>query len=484
MELLTENGNSKTWKISSAILKNGTTSLDISSNFNVVDDEVIFSGDATNGLIEWKIGHDIGTTGTVVQETLLDYYRSPNSSSFSFSGESNVNLTSNMFDFQVSEDNKVVITLSGGSGTAKNEPSTSKESNGELTLTLEAKESSDFAVPPSNLSFTEAFVFESSSVQSHSAGMIGSYSDNSFYFVTREDALRYDNEDNVSNIYPERIIRFDLDDDSQSEYVNYDSDDSDFVSKQLHIINNQLISIGASKISTYDFDLSEPSTTSYTDGLLSNQYDTDIYFTRFGIAVQDDAVYVIGGAFTFGDGGILETNEARNIYKWDLNTQTLSFFASMPERRYGSRGTIVNNKMYVFGGSTGFYDNTPSNTIYVIDMEDTDDIQTLNMPNAIGYSFVQKYQNLIYVTGHTRTQDEDPPTYLETTFGVFNTETNSYDELPHNLTNPNGGYAVHQMTIFNGKMFVLFGDSDETLANESNYFKPFEEWVIYEADLE
>ncbi|MFD2099164.1 hypothetical protein [Flagellimonas iocasae] len=486
MQILTNNGSPKVWKISSAVLKSGASSLDISTNFNVVDDEVIFSGDTSNGFIQWRKGHDIGITGLTTEETLLDYYRSPNSSSFSFTGDSSSNLTSTIFDFQIAEDNTITITLGNGSGTAKADNGSEKNSNGELTITLGEKEQSDFTVPPSNLAFTEAFVLESSSVQNHSAGMIGSYSDNSFYFLTREDALSFDNQENISNIYPERVVRFDLDNNSQLEYVNYDADDEDFVSKQLHIVNNQLISIGAQKISTYDFNLSEPTTVPFTEGLVSDEFGNPIAFTRFGMAVLDDAVYIVGGAFnTQGvDESEFVIEETKNIYKWDLETQTLTHFSTLPEPRFGARATIVNDKMYIFGGSSGFYDNSPTSTIYVIDMDSPSDVQTLNMSTAIGYSFVQKYQNLIYITGHTRTQDEEPPTYQETIFAVFNTENNSYEELPHNLTNPNGGYAVHQMTIFNGKMFVLFGDSDETLANENNHFKPVEEWIIYEADLE
>ncbi len=485
MELLTDKGEPKVWKVKSAKLTNGNATLDISSNFNVVDDEVVFYEDVSDNMIEWRRGHDIEIAASTAEETLLDYYRSSISSALSFDAESSTNLTSSEFDIEVSENNTITLKF-GGSATAKNKSSSAKENDGELVIELEEKQASDYKVAPESLTFSETFTFEGTTVQSHAAGMIGSYSDNSFFYVTREDGIEYRGNESVS---PERVIRFDLDDNSQSEYANYDEADQDFVSKQLHIINNQLVSIGGTKISTYDFDLSEPTTATYTEGMVSQQYGGDIAFTRFGMAVQDDAAYIIGGAFDFTSEITVEEafsiQESKNVYKYDLNTQALTYFATLPEGRYGARGTIVNDKMYIFGGSTNFKDNsTLTNTIYIVNMNDPDDIQTMNMPEAIGATFVQKDQNLIYVTGRTRTLDEDPPTFLDTTFWVFDTLENSFEEITHNLTNPNGGYAVHQMTLFNGKMYVLFGDSDESLGNEDNFFKPLEEWTIYSADLE
>ena len=48
------NGNSKTWRISQAQLVNGSNTIDISDNFNVIDDEFIFSGNSDNRLLEWR----------------------------------------------------------------------------------------------------------------------------------------------------------------------------------------------------------------------------------------------------------------------------------------------------------------------------------------------------------------------------------------------------------------------------------------------
>ena len=481
VNVLTDSGNPKVWKVSSAqVQTDGAESkgtvLNISNNFNIVDDEFIFSGGLTNGALEWRRRHDVNLNASSLEETLLDYYRSPLESSFTFVGESVSDLTASGFQFNVSDDGVVTATLAG-STTAKS----GKKPSGDLSLTLVEKEPDDYKQSLNELVFTEAFTFESASVEESSPGMIGSDSANSFFFENREFGLRFDNPDNPLEIPPERVIKFNLDDLSQEEFVNYDFDDSDFASKQLHIVNNQLISIGSQKISAYDYDLSDPSTFFYNN-LISEEYGTKINYTRFGMAVQDNAVYIIGGAFADDPegGSFFDIEETKKIYKWDIDTQTLSLFATLPETRYGARGTIVNDKMYIFGGSKSWTELSPQSTIYIVDMNNPNSIQTLDMGAELRFSFVQKYENLIFVGGYKILTD---PSGKESTLGVFNTENNSFNELSHNLTNPNGEHAIHQMAVFNGKLYLLYGDSNENLATEEEPY-PFEKWTIYEADIE
>ena len=123
-------------------------------------------------------------------------------------------------------------------------------------------------------------------------------------------------------------------------------------------------------------------------------------------------------------------------------------------------------------------------------MNNPDSIQTLNLGSEIQHSFVQKDDNIIYVTGYKILDFTDQGlgnvtvNYDNTKIWAFDTEDNSLKELSHNLSNPNGGSAVHQMAIFNGKMFLLYGDRDESLANEDNFYWPLQEWKVYMADLE
>lgn len=476
MGKLTENGKPTVWKIETAQLSAGSEILDVTSNFNVADDEFIFSGSVSNGSLEWRRGHDLNMSASSMDETLLDYYRSPKSSAFSFVGERSSDLVSDDFDINVAPDGTVTATISGsGSDTAKNGTVTGKGGIGELVMTLVKKNPDDYKAPPTGgLQFSEAFRFGSTSIEGYSPGMIGSNSDNSFFLVNREDALK-ENE----AWGPERVIKFNIDDFSQEEYVYTNPEFLDNgASKQLHVVNNELIAFGGRYVNTYDLNLSGDPTT-VPHGLVSEEFDSEIMFTRFGIAVQDDNVYVIGGGFVPSEG--FDTKEARNIYKWDLETMTPTLFASLPERRYGARGTIVNNKMYVFGGSLGFYDDTPTNTIYVIDMDNPKDIQTLTMPKKLSFSFVQKHQNLIYVAGTTLQFDtEGNPSGRESTIHVFDTQDNSIKEISHNLNNPDGFHSIHQMALFNGKMFVIYGGMQGEELPDSIY----DEWFIYGADLE
>ena len=66
--VLTSTGASKTWRIDQATLTNGNSEIDISQNFNVVDDEFIFSGTTENGILEWRKGYDIKTNASDNQE--------------------------------------------------------------------------------------------------------------------------------------------------------------------------------------------------------------------------------------------------------------------------------------------------------------------------------------------------------------------------------------------------------------------------------
>ena len=222
--------------------------------------------------------------------------------------------------------------------------------------------------------------------------------------VTREDGLA-----NGSNIRPERILKFDLATQSQTENLFYQND---FASKQLHIINNELIVIGGQFVNRYPLDFStEPSSVSH-----------GLNITRHGMAVLDDEAYIVGGDLDLdGDQNI----EAEKIYSFNLNSNTLSFEASMPENRFGGRATIVNNKLFVFGGTSVQFGENAENTIYIIDL-DTNEVVTENMPTNLHYSYVDKFENLIYVAGRIENFDADGVVIGRSPYlGVYNTEDGS-----------------------------------------------------------
>ncbi len=437
---LTSSGVTKTWRISQATLTNQNSEIDISQNFNVVDDEFIFGGTTENGTLEWRQGFEIQTNASNSQETLLDKYVASIKTSFSYQNGSSTVVEADFGNcvFQVNDDDSVSATITN-------------EDNTVFDFTLVEKTQADYkTASQSGLNFSSAFTFESNSISRWAPGMIGSYADNSFFIVTREEGL------SVANVNPERIFKFDISSNTVSERLFYKSD---FVSKQLHIVDNQLIVIGGQRVNTYDLDLSlNPSTVNHGKVL-----------TRFGISVLDDDAYLIGG-----DVSDVENNK---IFKWNLESQTLTDFTTLPEPRSGARGTIVNDYMYVFGGSEmGF--GTGTNTIYKVSIDNPSSIETFQMNKDINFTFVQKFQNLIYVAGLINVTDSSGLLIgRESTIGVFNTLDNTYQELASNLTNASGFDTIHQMCIFNGKMYIIYGNEGTDNGGQ------FNEWDVLVSDL-
>ncbi len=448
---------SKTWKISEAKLVRDNDTLDISDNFNVEDDEFIFSTDKNNTQLEWRRGHSINTNATTVSETLLDYYLSPKLSDIQLKADSNELFTiDGALNFQVTDNIP--------SGILYNEDST------QIHFTLIEKEPEDYFTPPTNLEFSEVVSFTSNVIDGGAPGMIGSYSDNSMFVVTRKNK-----EDGTAKA--EIIHKFDLTNNDQSEsLLEYES----FVSKQLHIVNNQLIVVGAEHINTYNIDFS-----STPDSIRHGKA-----FTRFGMAVQDDDIYIIGGeirsykeAITDTSNNGISNDRANKIYKWNLQTKTLTEFATLPEPKFGARATIINDKLYIFGGSTEFVGEpeTHSKDILVLPLSDRENWQIFDMGQPMQSTFVNKYQNLIFVAGKSRFYSNENGNSSVSFLGVFDTNTNKYSIIKNNLDLYKAVErdAIQQMCLFNDKMYVIYGSGyvpDNPIEQEM-------EWKIYAADL-
>ncbi len=428
---ITNNGDIKVWKITDAVLSNSTGTIDISTNFNVVDDEFLFSGTQSNGNLEWRPGNDIAVSGETSQETLLDYYRAPVNSSFSFNAESSTNLTGldGSFIFEIINDNTITATLSFDE---------TRSLDGEtLTMTLEPKTAADYAFHPTDgLTFTPAFIYNSNNVACCAPGMIGSYSDNSFFIVNREP---------TDGVNAERVTKFDI---TTGESIETSFNQLDFVSKQLHIINNELIAIGGQFVNVYPLDLSStPTSSSHGKSL-----------TRFGMAVQENDAYLIGGDLNDDSNG--DPVEANKVFRYNLLDGSLVEAATLPENRFGARGTIVNNKLYIFGGTTEFSADSERDTIYIIDLG-TGAIQTSFMPRPVDYTFVSKFQNLIYIAGRIEVRDDAGNlTGRDHFLATYNTETGETLEITNNLQGDATDFeTIHGMTVFNNRMYILYGDN-------------------------
>ncbi len=419
------NGTKKTWRISQATLNNSSASFDISNNFNVVDDEFLFSGTSTSGTLEWRPGNDIGVEGTNSQETLLDFYKGPETSSFTFNTESSTEFTGldGRFTFTVVDENTINGTLTFGN-----------RSSGEtIDLTLTTKLISDYAAPPaSGLNFSEitSFMAYRSFAGQSNSGLVGSYSDNSLYIAYRNDC----------NTNRSRVMKYDIDNNS---FVSRDDSFTDFFTRRLNIVNNQLILTGGINIYTYDLDISTaPTIAPHNAGNLS----------RFSTANLNNDVYVTGGDL---DG------VANKLRKINSATGNLDVVATLPSPKVHAGSEIINDNLYIFSGREEFFGNAGVSTVsYIYNLVD-DSFQSFQTPVALNNSFASKFQNLIYVVGDVQIDNDGDGTIddINVWTGVYDTETNQMTEIVNNLDDSDAFSYIHSMTVFNNKMYITYGDS-------------------------
>lgn len=435
IQLLSGN-DEKVWRISQAELKNGQNTIDISSNFNVVDDEFTF----TDTTIEWRKGHAVQYNATNAQEAKQDYYVAPENYSYSFQSESATQFSSNSnMTYEIQENGSIVANFS-------------MENTTELLLTLVPKTSQDYAsVENMSLQFTEAFTINAS-LPVFGTGMIGANTDQSIYIS--HNGYYNDN-------FSERIIKVDLLSGTQTEQI---VNSYNFVYKKMHLINNQLAVVNTQTIDFYDLDLSGTPVSVPISSQLPGQVGVSAVY---GSATQGNDIYVIGGNYN--------VNPA-TIFKYNTQTQAYTEFATLPADRYGADATIINNKLYVFGGATDFPAVQPAqNTIYIIPLDTPTVIETLQMSQNMNVTYVKAHQNLIYIagvkfTGNTVEGFSERDSFI----GVFDTVNNTYQELQHDLPNNSGIEAIEEMCIVNNKMYVVHGDMFTGMP---------EDWKVYEATL-
>lgn len=454
-EIITEitADNEKVWRIASAILTNSNGSFDITGAFNIADDEFIFKNtvNATGkseyeGSLVWNPGFAFNIGAVSEVDALTELYASPAESTFDFAENSSTQIEAfnNNFVLDLSTQNPMATWDFGD--------------NRSMELTLVPKLATDYQqVPSSILEFTEAFTFASNGIDGLAPGMVGSLTSNSFYLATRE----FDPTSGGAN--PERLIKFDISDATSTErYYAM----PDFVSKQVNIIDDKIYVAGGQRINIYDLELqNDPVSTQDYGAALGIPF---LGLSRFGTAVLGNKIYIVGGD--------LDNNLTDKILVFDTETQTLGEFATMPEPRSGARAEIVNDKLYIFGGQTGFFTPPAKDTIYIFDLN-TSELTVQQLPTAIDFSFTGKTQNLIYVAGRIETvSPENMLLDREPYLGVYDTNTGIFTELETNLSSP-GLETIHSMAVFNDKIYVVFGQGQ---AQEEGQFQT---WSILSADI-
>ena len=295
-----------------------------------------------------------------------------------------------------------------------------------------------------DLDFSTALTFESQYIYSLGAtGMIASPADNSLFISMREN-------------YTERVLKINIDTNNITEKI---FDQEDYVTKRLHIEGNELMVFGGQYVNTYNLDLSGGDPTSISHGKT---------LTRFGLTELEGNAYLIGGGL----------NEfAEKIYTWNFETETISDFTSLFQGLFQGDGTIVDDYLYIFGGTLTFGDPVPvSTTAYKISINDPSNIETFQINKAIDVAFAERFENLIYVAGQIITADaQGNTTAINPTIGVYDTYENTFEELSTNLTNISGFDTIHQMCIVNGKMYIIYGTAVNTSV--------VQQWEVLVSDL-
>ena len=449
--------NKKVWKITSAELVNVNGTYDISENFNVQDDEFIFKTSSLvtsknttdlNGTLEWRKNSDIEQMADSQNAALNEFYVPSEEYSIAFEegSSSKILVNDKNFEFTVAENGTAsgVLVLE----------------NATLNIGLNEKSENDYKkIPPGTVNFTSAFTFESNGIAGFAPDMVGSLANNSIYISTREDGRQ-----GPTGLRPERIVKYDLTSNLSTEKLYFQSD---FVSKQLIINNNKLLVVGAQKINSYDLDIIADPTSSqkYADELGLQSF----FVSRNGTAVNNNSVYIIGGSL--GDETL-----ADRIYKYDIISETMTEFAVMPETRSGARAEIVNNKLYVFGGSKKFFTPPAENEIYIYDLN-TAALTIETMPTAVDFTYAGRSGNLIYVAGNkftwdTTTSSSDEEPYL----AVYDTDNGTYTELQTDLMSP-GKESIHAMAVFLNKIYIIYGKR-ETVDQGT-----FQTWQVMSASI-
>ncbi|WP_462249943.1 Kelch repeat-containing protein [Ekhidna sp.] len=305
-------------------------------------------------------------------------------------------------------------------------------------------ESEILQVTDTSLEFSEIFTYGPVSISStikSQIDMVSLSDNNSIYFAYRND------------LREEALVKFDP---TSKELIENTFDNSDFTSKQLVVVDNELFVFGGRYLNIYDLDLMG-TPRSMAHGIAT---------IWFGSAYDGEDIYIIGGETSLAG----EDVDASQIFKWDFENETLVPFSNLPEPRFGARSVISDGFIYVFGGFD-ISDFENKNTVYKISIDNPEDIEEFNNIPASQFTFVRRVKNLIYLGGTSGIDDSDE---LVSTIGIFNTIDNSYTALSSNLILQGVENFITQMTILNDKMYVIgkrtFSDSGV-------------EYTIYEAPL-
>ena len=301
-----------------------------------------------------------------------------------------------------------------------------------------------------SLSFEETYVFEANLLGGPHIGMTNLTSENSLFISSREN-------EPSGNTTEEEVFKLNID---TNQLIRKNTSPGGFITKQLKIINDQLVSIGGTELKIYDLNLqNDPS---------SIEYQNNFTLSKFGVASDDTNTYIIGGYRVD-----TPTRENTKIHKLNINTGELfEEIIETPETMVGASGAVLNNKLYVFGGAIFENLTEGTNKIYIYPLDNSQNYEELSMSVTADVTFVQKYGDIILIAGHKGLYVGEKTSFV----GKFDTTTNIFEEIDTNLDSEGGTKAIHQMIVKDDKIFILHGHSAIGQNTQS-------EWSILSADL-
>lgn len=257
-------------------------------------------------------------------------------------------------------------------------------------------------------------------------GFVGSENLNSLFIVSREP-------NPANGINSERILQFNLA--TQEKKISY-FDQIDFISKNAHIINDELIIIGGSFINTYS--------TSLDSAPISLEHGLSL--SRSGSVVYKNDIYIWGGD--------LNKVESNLIKRWNSVGQKFETIATLPAPSTWSSGEVINDKLYIFGGQREFEDTPATDVVYIYDFNQSS-FSTSRLPSPMSRTFTAKHNDLIFVIGHK--ESDGTSVFLQ-----FDTSILKFKELPFSVdVTMDPMNNIHQLTVMNNTLYILYGKGEE-----------------------
>ena len=201
--------------------------------------------------------------------------------------------------------------------------------------------------------------------------------------------------------------------------------------------------------------------------------------------VVDDKIYLIGGRLTHTGLYIVVTSNRNDVY--DPETDTWSQMAPIPLSVMGYASAVFNNKIYIIsGGNESGPDYLPTNLVQIFDPATNQWTNGLQIPTSVCYARAcvttgTSAPKRIYVIGGTTGYYDRWATYNTVNLTqIYNPETDAWTT---GTPMPTSRCSV-QLAVVNDEIYAIGGVKDEKqlVANEkytpSGYIPEFPSWTI------